>query len=797
MASIAHPDEATKAHRELPAPPMNRVECKPDAGVQGLDEWLTPGRFAVVLALLICATFPDVLILGRTFIARDFGMFGYPMAYFHRESFWHGQLPLWNPYSHCGIPFLAQWNTLTLYPPSLIYLLLPLNWSLSFFCLVHLFWGGLGMYFLAWRWTDHRLAAGLAGIAFSFNGLFLNAMMWPNNAATFGWLPWVIWLVPASWHNGGKSLIWGTLAASMQMLTGGPEVILLTWIVVSLLAAGDWIHCPELRARIAVRFFGSVALVVLVCAAQLLPFLDLLFRSQRDSGFGSASDDWSMPASGLANLLVPLFGSGRTPSGSYLQNGQYWTSSYYAGIGTVLLVAVAIWHVRRWQVRWLTGLLVLGLVLALGKHGLLYPFLRSCVPALGFIRFPVKFVILVLAIAPLLAACGLAKLAAEPKTFGRFEWACAIVMFTLIGVIMVSGWKNPTAHETTPAILENALVRGGFLILIVLLLALLSSSNQRRLLPGSLLLAVSWLDLATHMPNQNPTVRPHVYLPGFTQAHANWTPEPKLGQSRAMISPTALSDLKYHSLSSLEETYLLQRLSLLANCNLLDGVPQVHGFFSLTPAEVNNVTAIPYLYPETNFAPLLDFMGVAQITAPGRSFDWAPRTTAMPLITGGQQPVFADDRAVFSAFFQTNLDLNQVVYLPGDAAQSLAGIQPASVRVWDVDCGNHRLSARIAASNPALVVIAQTYYPSWKAYIDGKPARLWRGNYAFQAVQTPAGDHEILLKYQDKPFKAGTMLSGVGLGACICLWLLDRGRFRPSPIRSDTAPQTTAASETV
>src|SRR6266481_4776037 len=131
---------------------------------------LTAGHFALLLAALIAVAFPSVLFGWRTFIIRDFGMFGYPLAYFHREAFWRGELPLWNPLSSCGLPFLAQWNTLTLYPLSLIYLLLPLTWSLPFFCFVHLFWGGLGMYFWAWRWTNHWLAAALAGLIFAFNG---------------------------------------------------------------------------------------------------------------------------------------------------------------------------------------------------------------------------------------------------------------------------------------------------------------------------------------------------------------------------------------------------------------------------------------------------------------------------------------------------------------------------------------------------------------------------------------------------------------------------------------------------
>src|SRR3989442_9058432 len=76
------------------------------------DGGFSPGRFAALLALLIFILFPDVILGTRTFIFRDFGLFGYPVAFFHRESFWRGEVPLWNPLNDCGIPFLAEWNTL-------------------------------------------------------------------------------------------------------------------------------------------------------------------------------------------------------------------------------------------------------------------------------------------------------------------------------------------------------------------------------------------------------------------------------------------------------------------------------------------------------------------------------------------------------------------------------------------------------------------------------------------------------------------------------------------------------------
>ena len=512
------------------------------------DDWLTPGRFALLLGLLIAAAFPGVLLGGTTFIIRDFGMFSYPVAYFHRQCFWRGELPLWNPFNNCGLPFLAQWNTLALYPLSLIYLLLPLTWSLSFFCLAHLFWGGLGMYFLARRWTGHRLAAGLAGVIFSFNGLSLNLLMWPSHIATFSWLPWVLWLGQRAWREGGKALVWGTVAGAMQMLAGGPETIVATWLILLVLACGDWVREKRLRRKLVWRFPALGILVALVCAVQLLPFLELLAHSQRDRGYSTSTHDWSMPFWGWANFLVPLFRTSPTAQGVFMQNGQYWTSSYYAGIGTVLLAAVAVWRVRDWRVRAMAALVFLGLVLALGDCTLLYDGLRACFPGLGFVRYPVKFVILVLALAPLLAAFGLQPWAPTAGGLAALRLIGALLMLLLMGAIVA--WMR---NHRCPRMPGGRPGTAGFpgprfwSWFFWACAPCCGSSGRRRVLFGGCLLVLFWLDFVTHAPTQNPGAKPSVYAPGWVRAQSDLNPEPRLGGSRVMLSPAALEYLEIQS----------------------------------------------------------------------------------------------------------------------------------------------------------------------------------------------------------------------------------------------------------
>src|SRR5689334_2408336 len=102
--------ETVADHQLESVSPVKKPEGHP------FERWFTPGRCAVLIASLIAACFPSVLLGTETFFFRDFAIFSYPLAAYHKQCFWHGEVPLWNPYNDCGLPFLAQWNTMVLYP---------------------------------------------------------------------------------------------------------------------------------------------------------------------------------------------------------------------------------------------------------------------------------------------------------------------------------------------------------------------------------------------------------------------------------------------------------------------------------------------------------------------------------------------------------------------------------------------------------------------------------------------------------------------------------------------------------
>ncbi len=57
---------------------------------------------------------------------------------------------------------------------------------------------------------------------------------------------------------------------------------------------------------------------------------------------------------------------------------------------------------------------------------------------------------------------------------------------------------------------------------------------------------------------------------------------------------------------------------------------------------------------------------------------------------------------------------------------------------------------------PAYLFLSEIFYPGWKAFIDGRPTRILRGNYLFRVLEVPEGRHQVRLEFDPWTIKAGT-----------------------------------------
>ena len=755
---------------------MPRV-AKTDAALTDWTASFTPARLAFLLFLLLFAAYPGVILGTHSFFNNDFGLFTYPVAYYIRESIWRGEIPLWNPLSDCGLPFLAQWNTTVCYPLSWFYILFPLPWSLNYFCLGHLIIAGLGMYALAFRWTQNRFAASVAGLAYGFNGLSLNCLMWTSNLAALAWLPLTILFAERAWREGGRQIIWGGMVASMQVLSGAPEIVLITWLLIGTL----WL--TQLCTR-SCRFgpsalrLGTVALLVAgLTAIQVLPFLELLRHCARKSGWTEGA--WSMPTWGWANFFVPLFRCSKSILGPAYQIEQQWTSSYYFGIGILALGLLAIWRVRESRLRWLAAMAFLGVILALGNHTFLYPALQKICPPLGLVRYPIKFIVAITFALPVLAAFALKWLACAQPSSGRSPqrsllWAGSICFVLISGVLLFDHFF-PHENESSSLTLRNGLQRVLFLAIIIGSLSFYFRLPQFSRSPwfGLAILVLFGLDVLTHAPSQNPTVTKRAY----DAFPLEMSSVPRFGQSRAMITPRMQALLNRSAMPDPLAYYTGNRRSLFENCNLPFNVPKVNGFFSLYLKDEARIKSL--LYNPTNFpSSLADFLGVAHISSSDQFWKWLPRDSALPLITTGQKPLFISPEQTLTALASPEFNPRETVYLPLETQHEISANPSSSAQITNSVFFAQKIPLDVITAQPTLLVIAQSFYPAWRAYVDGVPTKIWKANYAFQSLEIPAGTHHVLLKYQDNCFYFGALLSGITLLISVSLLLILRTRVK-------------------
>jgi uncharacterized membrane protein YfhO len=90
--------------------------------------------------------------------------------------------------------------------------------------------------------------------------------------------------------------------------------------------------------------------------------------------------------------------------------------------------------------------------------------------------------------------------------------------------------------------------------------------------------------------------------------------------------------------------------------------------------------------------------------------------------------------------------------------------------------GPDRVVVQVSAGQPGYLVLGDTYYPGWRATVDGEPAEIVAANHAFRAVPLGAGEHTVIFQYAPRSFQVGAWVTLVAMlllgaaGAVARLW---------------------------
>jgi hypothetical protein len=115
---------------------------------------------------------------------------------------------------------------------------------------------------------------------------------------------------------------------------------------------------------------------------------------------------------------------------------------------------------------------------------------------------------------------------------------------------------------------------------------------------------------------------------------------------------------------------------------------------------------------------------------------------------------------------------------PVTGLSAAAGGDAGVVQVIDYQADSLRLSVRTPQA--AFLVLAESFYPGWRAWVDGAPVEIVRTDIAFRGLVVPAGAHEVAMRFQPAilPLSLAISLAAALLLCALAAWPLIR---RPSP----------------
>jgi hypothetical protein len=409
------------------------------------------GLAALVLGVMMILVFSDVMILGGARVLSKPGGDVYSGALAGREFIFgqlrQGNFTLWCPSVLGGIPCFGGFQSGLAYPMSFPYLFLSAAAAVNWSFILHMFLGGMFMYLWLGRQKLHRYACLAGALMFAFCGPFY-LRLYPGHLmphSTIAWIPLVFLAIDGLIATPTLGwLLLGTIAVSMEMLAGYPQVLFYTAIAAVLYTLAKISESQKIWKSILLLVLMNVftlGLTWVQWGAGAAMAEECVRKGGVQYGFASM---FSLPPENWLTLIRPgLFGD--------MEKFPYWGRCYlwemclYFGTIGLFFSVVGLAHSRRRRVLTVAGIAVVMGVLALGCHSPHFRFFYDHVPGFNMFRSNSKFIILLDVFLIFLSAHGMDMLFKEntgkrlmARVFAAAAASCAVLV-ALICVVKVGG----------------------------------------------------------------------------------------------------------------------------------------------------------------------------------------------------------------------------------------------------------------------------------------------------------------------------------------------------------------------
>ncbi|MCP4644701.1 MAG: YfhO family protein [bacterium] len=704
----------------------------------------------------------------------------------------NGEWPLWNHLSYGGMPLLGNYQSAVFYPPHILHAFVDVPVAMTVYLLLKLWLCGATAYLCSRAIGLGVSASRFCSIGWMLCGFNTHWCHWAEVDVAC-WIPVLFMgvelIIDERYRRGFFAMMVG---GTLVLLAGHPETAF-----VAGLGLGMYFVVRLVLARASGgRFLKSMALAggawvvaLLVCAVQLAPFFEYLLNSytlahpERSAGQTAVP---YIPSRALIATWVPRF-FGSTVDGNFwgfddtdipmhlgVKNiHSNYVSILYPGIVAWLAIGFVIPAVlrdRKTRVRViaLAAPLTFGLLMASNQR-IVAP-LHELPPFSSMWHvWHTNFVVFVL---PLLSAFGIEHWQRKRGRPTDMVWpvSLGILIAGLVGLQLVARWPVMSAEGVQGFVLVQIAVAAVLAALALLLCVLRYVSPKPRLVAAALALLLA-VDLAVAARHLFPTCPRDQIAPAT----------PLLSYMQEYEKPCRFRVTAASIVPGVMPLYDLEHLWG------YDGIipERLYRFLVHHPAgdfaTIERLCAAPYCLFTADTVPhdheRYEFLTSLDGIDVFRDRSAFPRAWVV-----GDVEVAPDDEAVIARMKQPEFDAATTAVTDQPPDEPLPHGGPAvaanvAFTRWEAS----EVTMDVDASDDCVLVLADTYYPGWKAWIDDEPATVFPVYHAFRGVCVPKGSHAVRFAYDPLSFRIGFWVSTLVLliGLAVGLLVLRRTRRLP------------------
>jgi len=111
-----------------------------------------------------------------------------------------------------------------------------------------------------------------------------------------------------------------------------------------------------------------------------------------------------------------------------------------------------------------------------------------------------------------------------------------------------------------------------------------------------------------------------------------------------------------------------------------------------------------------------------------------------------------------------------------DPKPKLAPLSPES-QASIISYTPNEVTINVKTTTPAFLVLTDSFYPGWHAYVDGEETKIYRTNGLVRSIFVPSGDHTVKFSYMPESFVNGVTISLITAGLLLGFLVFSRWKM--------------------